>query len=157
MAYKTKYQPKNPNKYVGNPSNIICRSNWERKFCKYLDENQNILTWSSEELKIPYLSTIDKQIHNYYPDFVFEAKINQAEIETFIVEIKPKKQTIEPTPKKNKRAYLNECITDETNRCKWKAAALFCEDKKWKFKILTEDDLFKTNTKKESPINVFKI
>lgn len=90
MAYKTKYEPKNPNKYVGNPFNIICRSTWERKFCKYLDENENITSWSSEELKIPYISTIDKQIHNYYPDFVFEAKINKTEVQTFIVEIKPK-------------------------------------------------------------------
>lgn len=151
MAYKSKYEPKNPNKYVGNPSNIICRSNWERKFCKYLDENQNIINWSSEELKIPYISTIDKQLHNYYPDFVFEAKINEIETETFIVEIKPKKQTIKPTPKKNKRAYLNECITYETNMCKWKAATVFCQNKDWTFKILTEENLFKTNTKKETP------
>jgi hypothetical protein len=150
MAYKTKYEPKNPNKYVGNHSNIICRSNWERKFCKYLDENHNIIQWSSEELKIPYISTIDNKVHNYYPDFVFDAKINQNEVKTFIVEIKPKKQTTKPTPKKNKRAYLNECITYETNRCKWKAAVLFCEDKNWEFKILTEENLFKTNNKKES-------
>jgi hypothetical protein len=60
------------------------------------------------------------------------------------------KQTIKPIPKKNKRAYLNECITYETNRCKWKAASLFCEDKNWEFKILTEENLFKTNNKKES-------
>ena len=150
MAYKTKYEPKNPNKYVGNPLNIICRSTWERKFCKYLDENENITSWSSEELKIPYISTIDKQIHNYYPDFVFEAKINKTEVQTFIVEIKPKKQTLKPTPKKNKRAYLNECIAYETNTCKWKAATTFCENKNWVFKILTEENLFKTAPKKET-------
>lgn len=144
MPYKTKYEPKNPNKYIGNISNIICRSTWERKFCKYLDENQNIISWSSEELKIPYISTIDRQIHNYYPDFVFQAKKNN-EIKTFIVEIKPKKQTIQPIPKKNKKAYLSECITYETNKCKWQAATAYCKDKDWCFKILTEENLFKTN------------
>jgi len=144
MAYKTKYEPKNPNKYIGNVSNIICRSTWERKFCKYLDENQNIINWSSEELKIPYISSIDKRVHNYYPDFVFEAKTNSIDTQIFIIEIKPKKQTVKPTPKKNKKAYLNECITYETNTCKWKAAKIFCENKRWIFKILTEDDLFKT-------------
>lgn len=142
MAYKTRYEPKNPEKYVGNASNIICRSNWERKFCKYLDNNQNIIRWSSEELKIPYISTIDKKIHYYYPDFLFEALKNE-EVHTFVIEIKPKKQTIKPTPKKNKRAYLNECITYETNICKWKAAETFCKSQGWSFKILTEENLFK--------------
>jgi hypothetical protein len=27
------------------------------------------------------------------------------------------------------------------NQAKWKAAIDFCEDRKWQFKILTEDDL----------------
>lgn len=143
MAYKTKYEPKNPQKYMGNTKNIVCRSNWERKFCKYLDENENVLRWSSEEIKIPYISTIDNQIHNYYPDFVFEAKKDQL-VETFMVEIKPKKQTIQPVPKKNKRAYLNECITYETNVCKWKAATVYCKKNGWNFKVLTEENLFKT-------------
>ena len=82
---------------------------------------------------------------------MFDAKINQNEVKTFIVEIKPQK-TKPPNQllKKNKRAYLNECITYETNRCKWKAAVLFCEDKNWEFKILTEENLFKTNKKESS-------
>lgn len=142
MAYKTKYNPENPDKYVGNIHNIICRSNWERKFCKYLDKNQNIVRWASEELKIPYYSTIDKQIHHYYPDFLFEAKTND-KVQTFVVEIKPKKQTIKPKTKKNKRAYLGECITFEINNCKWKAATDYCNKNGWIFKILTEENLFK--------------
>jgi hypothetical protein len=147
MPYKTKYIPENPDKYLGNPKNIVCRSNWERKFCKYLDKNANIIRWSSEELKIPYVSSIDKQLHNYYPDFVFEAK-KEDKIQTYIVEIKPKKQTISPKPKKNKRAYLNECITYETNMCKWKAAEAFCKTNGWIFKILTEDNIFKNQNGK---------
>jgi len=146
MAYKTKYTPQNIQKYVGNPNNIICRSLWERKFCKYLDTNPNILRWSSEEIKIPYISTIDKSIHHYYPDFVFEAK-NTDKIDTFMVEIKPKKQTIEPKSKKNKKTYLQESITFEINKCKWAAAKKYCEQHGWIFKIITEDQLFKNNTK----------
>jgi isopentenyldiphosphate isomerase len=143
MPYKTKYKPENPHKYVGNVDNIVCRSNWERKFCKYLDKNENIIRWCSEELKIPYYSTIDKQIHHYYPDFLFEAAKKDSTVETFVVEIKPNKQTKKPTPKKNKRAYLNECITFEINTCKWKAAEEYCFKNGWKFKILTEETLFK--------------
>jgi hypothetical protein len=150
MPYKTKYEPKYPEKYTGNWKNIVCRSNWERKFCKYLDENQNVVRWSSEEIKIPYLSTIDKQIHHYYPDFVFEALKEDKTVETFMIEIKPKKQTLQPKPRKNKRAYLNECITYETNLCKWKAASKYCTDNGWIFKILTEENLFKNQNDNRS-------
>jgi hypothetical protein len=146
MAYKTKYTPENPQKYVGNSKNIICRSLWERKFCKYLDTNENIIRWASEEIKIPYVSTIDKTIHHYYPDFIFEVKKDN-KIQTFMVEIKPKKQTIQPKPKKNKKTYLQESILFEINTCKWNAAKRYCEDNGWIFKILTEEHLFKTPKK----------
>ena len=39
MAYKSIYKLKNIEKYIGDPDKIICRSSWERKVCKYLDEN----------------------------------------------------------------------------------------------------------------------
>jgi len=142
MAYKTKYKPQNPEKYTGNPDNIICRSLWERKFCKYLDSNDTIIRWASEEIKIPYLSSIDKKMHFYYPDFIFEAKQGDT-VTTFMVEIKPKKQTKQPSFKKNKKSYLQESIQFEINNCKWKAAQYFCKKNGWIFKILTEDDLFK--------------
>jgi hypothetical protein len=73
---------------------------------------------------------------------VFEAK-KQDLIKTYVIEIKPKKQTNKPKPRKNKRAYLNECITYETNSCKWKAATDFCKKNGWTFQILTEEDIFK--------------
>jgi hypothetical protein len=74
MPYKTKYFPKNPTKYIGDPSKILCRSLWERRFCKFLDENCHILKWSFETLKIPYISPKDNDIHIYYPDFIVEKK-----------------------------------------------------------------------------------
>ena len=39
MSYKGKYNPRNPEKYKGNPHNIIYRSLWERKFMVYCDTN----------------------------------------------------------------------------------------------------------------------
>ena len=59
MSYKGKFQPKNTQKYVGNPTNIVYRSLWERKFMIYCDTNENILEWGSEELAIPYRSPVD--------------------------------------------------------------------------------------------------
>lgn len=147
MPYKSKFKPKNPQKYIGNPSNIICRSLWERTFCKYLDENQNIIRWSSEELEIPYISPIDNQIHRYYPDFIFETKKGSL-IETVVVEIKPEKQTKEPTQgNKSKRTYLTEVVQYQINKSKWESANKFCEKNGWKFIILTENNLFKGKKK----------
>ena len=72
MSYKTKFIPKNISKYIGDYTKIICRSLWERRFCKYLDSNRNIIRWSSEEVVIPYYSTVDKKTHRYFPDFYVE-------------------------------------------------------------------------------------
>ena len=47
-SIKSKYKPSFPRKYKGNPNNIICRSSWERKFCRYCDLNENILEWGSD-------------------------------------------------------------------------------------------------------------
>jgi hypothetical protein len=140
MPYKTKYYPKNPSKYIGDPSNIICRSLWERKFCKYLDENQYVIRWASEELRIPYLCPIKKRMCFYYPDFLFEVKNENNEISTMLVEIKPKKQTIEPINKKRK-SYAHDRIVYEINTMKWESAKKLCKTNGWTFKILTEEDL----------------
>tara|TARA_R100001082_G_scaffold106894_2_gene80234 strand:+ start:14828 stop:15259 length:432 start_codon:yes stop_codon:yes gene_type:complete len=141
VAYKTKYNPKNKSKYIGNPSKIICRSLWERRVCKYLDENKNIIRWGSEEIAIPYYSPVDKRVHKYYPDFIVEKKTPTG-VETLIIEVKPKKQTVEPERKKKKKStYIKECMTYSVNESKWKAARKVCKEKGWNFVILTEDHI----------------
>ena len=45
MAYRGKYYPSFPRKYKGDPTNIIYRSLWERKFMVYCDKNTKILEW----------------------------------------------------------------------------------------------------------------
>ena len=69
MSYKGKYKPKHPRKYKGDPTNIIYRSLWERKFMLYCDSSNNILEWCSEEIALPYRSPIDNRVHRYFPDF----------------------------------------------------------------------------------------
>jgi len=143
MAYKSRYNPENKDKYIGDPSNIICRSSWERKVCKYLDKNKNILRWGSEELVIPYYSPIDKKTHRYYPDFILEKRNSAGEIETIVIEVKPSKQTVKPKTKKKKtKSYIRECITFEVNSAKWKSAREYCNKNGWKFMIITEKDIF---------------
>jgi hypothetical protein len=142
MSYKGKYQPTYPQKYKGNPTNIIYRSLWERKFMKYCDLNENILEWGSEEIALPYRSPLDGRIHKYFPDFYIKVKESNGQTKKYIIEIKPKKQTIEPIVQKRKtKGYIFEVVEYAKNQAKWKAAKSFCEDRGYEFKVLTEDDL----------------
>ena len=141
MSYKGKYKPQNPKKYRGDPTNIIYRSLWERKFMKYCDTRDNVLEWGSEEFCLPYRSPIDGKIHRYFPDFY--VKINEnGQIKKYVIEVKPKKQTIEPEVRKKKtKGYIYEVMEYAKNQAKWNAAREFCEDRQWEFKIITEDEL----------------
>jgi hypothetical protein len=140
MAYKTIYNPKNKSKYVGKLDNIICRSLWERRFCRYLDENQKVLRWSSEELAIPYVSPIDNKIHRYYPDFLIEVINKDGNVKTLLIEVKPLKQTKEPSYS-NKKTQLKEMLRYKINLAKWNSAEKYCTKQEWEFKILTEKQL----------------
>jgi len=142
MSYKGRYQPNNPLKYKGNFKNIIYRSLWERKFMRYCDSNQNILEWGSEEYIIPYRSPLDNKIHRYFPDFYIKVNEKNGHIKKYLIEIKPKRQCVEPKVQKNKtRGYLYEVYEYARNQAKWKAAKSFCADRLWEFKVLTEDEL----------------
>lgn len=141
-TYQGKFKPKNPSKYKGDPTNIIYRSSWEAKFMKYLDEHPDVLLWASEELVVPYRSPVDGKLHRYFPDFLVKKKNAQGIVETLMVEIKPASQTIEPTKKKTiNKQYINEVMTWGVNQAKWKAAKEYCDDRKWRFLVLTEKEL----------------
>ena len=141
-SIKSRYKPTNPQKYTGNPNNIICRSSWERKFCQWCDRKDNVISWASEEISIPYVSPKDNRVHKYYPDFLIKVKESNNRIKTYVVEVKPKKQTLPPKPRKRAtKSYIYECTTYAVNQAKWKAADEFCRDNRINFKIVTEDEL----------------
>ena len=142
MSYKGKFKPSHPEKYNGNPTNIIYRSLWERKFMIYCDTNERILEWQSEEKAIPYRSPLDGKIHRYFPDFLIKVKESDGTIKKYMIEIKPSKQTVPPTkPQRQTKKYLYEAYEYAKNQAKWRAAKEFCEDRQWEFKVLTEDEL----------------
>lgn len=141
-SLKSRYKPSNPEKYVGDPNNIICRSSWERKFCHWADLNPDIVKWVSEEVAIPYLSPVDNKVHRYYPDFLIKVKGQNETTQTYLVEIKPEKQT--RPPKKTQRvtkSFIYESKTWMINQAKWKAADEFCKDHMIQFKVVTEKEL----------------
>jgi len=143
QSIKSIYKPSHPEKYLGNSSNIICRSSWERTFCRYCDTNPNVVKWASEELAIRYISPVDGRPHRYYPDFLIEVKEKSGKLKKYIIEIKPKKQTLPPVKKKRvTKGFIAEAKTYAVNQAKWKAAVDFCKDNLIEFKIITEDELY---------------
>ena len=139
---KSKYKPSHPEKYQGNPNNIICRSSWERKFCVWCDTNPNILKWASEEFSIPYVCPTDGRVHRYYPDYLVEFRDSSGKIKKQVIEVKPKKQTKPPAvPKRITKSFLYEATMYEKNQAKWRAATEFCLDNGVEFRIITEDEL----------------
>lgn len=141
MSYKGKYKLKNPQKYKGDTLNVIYRSLWERKYMVYCDTSSEILEWSSEEKIIPYRSP-DGRIRRYFPDFLIKRKESDGVIKKYMIEIKPKKQTLPPPkPKRQTQKYLNEVFMYAKNQSKWEAAREWCADNGYEFQILTENDL----------------
>ena len=142
MAYKGKFQPRNPQKYLGDPTNIVYRSRWELKFMGWLDDHPGVLQWGSEELIIPYRSPIDNRIHRYFPDFIIKKKTQDGKVDTVVVEIKPYAQTKPPSIQtKTTKRYITEVQTWGINSSKWEAAVNYCNDRGWKFEIITEHEL----------------
>lgn len=108
----------------------------------WCDHNENIMKWSSEEIRIPYISPLDNRIHQYFPDFYIKYKNTDGEIKESLIEVKPKKQLKQPkVGKKISQKQIYEVKEYAKNQAKWKAAEEFCADRRWSFQILTEDNL----------------
>ena len=138
MSYKGRFRPHNSEKYKGNPTTIIYRSLWELKFMRYLDADKRVLEWSSEEFFIPYKDPSSGRVRRYFPDFLAKTKEK-----TVIFEIKPYKQTLQPLKEnyKTENRFIKETLTYMTNNAKWAAATVYCAERKWEFKIMTEYQL----------------
>ena len=118
-TYSGKYKPKNPQKYKGDYTKIVYRSMWERHCFKWCDEQSDVISWSSEEVVVPYLYEVDKKYHRYFVDL----KITFKNKKTVLVEIKPDKETRPPkNPGKKTKRYITEGLTYVKNMNKWKAA-----------------------------------
>jgi len=136
------YKPVNGLKYKGKGIPEY-RSSWELKFFQWCDKNPNVLKWGSESVIVPYMSPLDKKIHRYFVDNIVTIK-EGSNIKTYLVEIKPSKQTLPPVTsnRKKKSTLLYEQMTYAVNQAKWEAAKKYAKSKKIDFIILTEKELF---------------
>lgn len=138
-----RFIPKNPDKYIGNPNNIIFRSSWELNVLKFFDSSSAVLKYASEEIKIPYLKPTDGQVHYYYPDFLVVYRTADGSIRREILEIKPAKEAVLERAK-----TTHDKIALAINAAKWAAADQFAKSNNMTFRVLTEHSLFKQAPKK---------
>ena len=133
-----KFTPQNKDKYKGSYP-IIFRSSWEYKAFMYLDRNPKVLSWGSESVVVKYRDpSRGNSVHRYFLDLVFSIKKGD-NIETYLVEIKPHKETQVPKKgRKSEKTYLTECATYIRNSAKWKAAAKYAKKRGWKFCVWDE-------------------
>lgn len=138
MTYKGIYRVKNIQKYKGDYSKVVYRSLWERQTFKWLDENPDVIGWSSEEIVVPYICKTDGRMHRYFVDLFVNFKNGK----TYLIEIKPKKQTEVPKqPSKKTPRYIAEVMGYAKNISKWETATQYCEKRGWTFEVWTEETL----------------
>ena len=96
------------------------RSGWEFLYMQHLDTDLDVLSYSYEGVKIPYVSNVrTKKIRHYYPDFLIERSTGKT-----LVEIKPKKR-----------------LTQANVMKKLEAARIWCGDHGVTLEIVSEIEL----------------
>ena len=131
------YTVKNPNKYIGKGVPRY-RSSWELAMMMFLDNNDNILHWASEAIKIPYKHPFTGKPTIYVPDFFVVYKNKHGKTLAEIVEIKPKKQSLI----ESKVASAKDRMVVAINHAKWAACSAYCRASGFSFRVITEDQLF---------------
>jgi len=138
-----RFEMKNPGKYVGTKT-PLARSSWEFVFMRMLDEHPGVETWASESIKIPYRDPFTGKYSIYVPDFfvVYNEKGGRKRAE--VIEVKPKNQTMRENVGKSR--YNQEQYVK--NMAKWEAASAWCKQKRVRFRIVNEEDIFHTGQKR---------
>jgi hypothetical protein len=133
---------KNPQKYRGDPTNVVYRSSWELKLYDRLDKDPNVLEWNSEEIVVPYRDKSSGRMRRYFPDAWLKRRGRDGQIEEFLLEVKPAKESRPPTRQgKTEKRFITECLLWAKNSSKFDAAKRYCSARGWTFKVITEKEL----------------
>jgi hypothetical protein len=135
------YTVKNAAKYVGKGVPRY-RSGWELSFMQFLDNNDHVMQWASESIQIPYRNPITGKQSIYVPDFLITYRTRQNTLIAEVVEIKPKKQSVIESKMSNK-----DRMVVAINYAKWDSATKWCNRNGLKFRVITEDDMFRNGGK----------
>lgn len=132
-----RYRPKNHEKF-GEVS-CIYRSSYELDFLRWCDYNDKVVEVEYEKVIIPYKCKTDGKLHRYYVDCKIKFK-EKSGVKTYLIEIKPFKQTMPPKPSKRKKkeTIIIENFNWSKNQSKWSAAEQYCKSKGYRWCIMTE-------------------
>lgn len=144
------YTVENVSKYVGVKPPYY-RSSWELAFMRMCDSHPNILKWASENIKIPYQHPLTGKYANYVPDFMIQYMDKDGKEHVELIEIKPSNQTTMENAK-----HARDKAATVVNAAKWTAAQEWCSRKGIKFKVINEDQIFRTNKKRNSKKRISK-
>ena len=147
------YIPENIHKTIqlNEKGGFWYRSMLEKKAMIYFDNSPDVLLWSSEPLRIPYVKNTwddEKNVyvsktHGYYPDFYYETVGGRK----VIAEVKPVSETKMPSAlnekatAKQRKNFDYALKTFEKNMYKWTYAKEFCDKNGIEFKIITDEFL----------------
>lgn len=135
---------KNPAKYVGTKT-PLARSSWEYVFMRTLDEHPGVENWASESVQIPYRDPLTGRSTVYVPDFFIVYNDKDGKKHAELVEVNPASQTLREKVGKsqyNQQQYIK-------NLAKWEAARAWCAQKKVKFRVVTETEIFHQGSKRK--------
>jgi hypothetical protein len=138
-----KFILKNPAKYVGTKTPTY-RSSWEHSFMRLCDEHPNVYQWASEAIKIPYRHPLTGKYTIYVPDFFIVYVDKEGRKHAELIEVKPMNQTTMESAGKSMGRKKQVII----NHAKWEAATAYARQRKIKFRILSEEQLFHQGTRK---------
>ena len=136
------YEVKNKEKYAGKGKPRY-RSGWEMTFMMFLDNNDNVLNWASEAIRIPYKHPLTGKMTTYVPDFLVTYRGPQDTTICELIEIKPKNQSLIKS-----KMNANQRATVAVNHFKWEAAQRWCKANGLRFRVITESDIFYQGGKK---------
>lgn len=129
------YTVLNPEKYVGSGTPKY-RSGWELTFMRFCDNHPSVVSWASENVRIPYKNPFTGKDTFYVPDF-FVVYQNASGRKAELVEIKPKGQAVMELARSQQ-----EKAAVALNMVKWHAARAWCKRMGATFRVLTEEDIF---------------
>jgi hypothetical protein len=138
-----KFSPKNPDKYVGTKT-ATYRSSWEHSFMRLCDEHPNVHQWASESIRIPYRHPLTGKYTIYVPDFFIVYMDKDGAKHAEIVEVKPMSQTTMEAAGRSTGKQKQVII----NHAKWEAANAYARQRRIKFRVVSEEQLFHKGTRK---------
>ncbi len=141
---KKKFIPSNPDKYMGDPTEIIIRSSWELRVFQFCDRNPNVIKWGSEEISIPYMKPVNGGMKpaRYYPDLYVEYYDRDGTLRCELIEVKPEKFT-RASRARTAATKTFENIQYVVNMAKFTAADNWCKKNGIKFSVLSEKSIFR--------------